>query len=435
VIVAAFIAALASIALVTELQERAGSSRDAQVTVGRIEQTFHALQSVPYDGIGAPGAAAWVAVQSQMQADERLIERTLDDLERQSPTRHLVSLAGPYKQNIAVLERIRSLLERGMQNEADKLGPVAGRLQRAVDRDLRQAGIDYRNRAADSLTLAKFGAGGAILALVSLFGVFYLRSRKVAADAGRLTKENARLQVQDAQLQVIQRLARAAEYRDDNTGEHIRRVGDLAARIGGALGLPGEQLDLLREAAPLHDVGKIAIPDRILLKPGPLTRDEFEQMKDHATLGAAMLSGREFPLLAMAEEIALTHHERWDGTGYPAGLSGRAIPQIGRIVAVADVFDALTHSRSYKEAWTVDAAVAEIGRQKGRQFDPAVVAAFMLVLPEFIPDAADPTGSRWSATPTTTSATPTASAREGICASTTIPITVAVAGSKDTISA
>jgi putative two-component system response regulator len=160
-------------------------------------------------------------------------------------------------------------------------------------------------------------------------------------------------------------LAIAAEYRDDDTGQHTRRVGRLSLLIGAELGVREDQLALLEQAAALHDVGKIGIPDSILLKRGRLTRVEFERMKAHTTVGADMLAGRNFPLLAMAEEIARTHHERWDGTGYPAGASGSAIPQVGRIVAVADVFDALTHARPYKDAWSALDAVAEISSQRG----------------------------------------------------------------------
>jgi putative two-component system response regulator len=146
--------------------------------------------------------------------------------------------------------------------------------------------------------------------------------------------------------------------------------------------MPESELALLRQAAPLHDVGKIAIPDRILLKPGRLTAEEFEEMRTHTTLGAEMLARPGFPLLEMAAEIALTHHERWDGSGYPAGLAGGDIPLVGRIVAVADVFDALTNERPYKDAWPLADAVAEIRDQSHLQFDPAVVDAFLAVLPE-----------------------------------------------------
>ncbi|HEX4835940.1 MAG TPA: HD domain-containing phosphohydrolase [bacterium] len=186
-----------------------------------------------------------------------------------------------------------------------------------------------------------------------------------------------RAQLSDAHLEVIDRLAIAAEYRDDETGEHIKRVGQTSALVARALKLPPEQVLLIRRAATLHDVGKIGIPEHILLKPGRLTPDEFNVMKSHTTIGAKILSGGQFPLLQMAEVIALTHHERWDGSGYPRGLKGEAIPLLGRIVAVADVFDILTHPRPYKKAWLAEEAIAELQRAAGTQFDPSVVEVFL----------------------------------------------------------
>jgi len=179
-----------------------------------------------------------------------------------------------------------------------------------------------------------------------------------------------------AQLETLQKLALAAEYRDDDTGLHTKRVGYCSARIAEELGQPSEEVELIRRAAPLHDVGKIGIPDVILLKPGKLTEQEFDTMKQHTTIGAKMLSGSSSPWLQMAEEVALTHHERWDGRGY-CGIKGEDIPLVGRIVAIADVFDALTHERPYKRAWPVVAAVDEIKDQRGRQFDPRIVDAFL----------------------------------------------------------
>jgi len=191
-------------------------------------------------------------------------------------------------------------------------------------------------------------------------------------DARRTSRE-----LEQAQFEMLARLAAAAEFRDDDTGQHTRRVGDLSVAIAERLGLPAAQIELMRLAAPLHDLGKIAIPDSILGKPGKLTPDEFAQMKTHTTVGAQMLTGSTFALLELAEQIALTHHEKWDGSGYPAGLAGDAIPIAGRIVAAADVFDALTHSRPYKAAWSTKDAIAELTRQAGGHFDPAVITAFL----------------------------------------------------------
>jgi putative two-component system response regulator len=186
-------------------------------------------------------------------------------------------------------------------------------------------------------------------------------------------------ELEAAQIEIIERLARAAEFRDDNTGQHTERVGQMAALLARQIGLSDTQVSLIRRAAPLHDVGKIGIPDSVLLKLGKLTAAEFELVKTHTTIGARILSGSRFTILRLAEEIAFNHHERWDGKGYN-GISGSEIPLGGRIVAIADVFDALTQQRPYKPAWPVSDAIAEIDRQRGRQFDPALVDAFLRVI-------------------------------------------------------
>jgi len=183
----------------------------------------------------------------------------------------------------------------------------------------------------------------------------------------------------EAQIEIIERLAIAAEFRDDNTGQHTQRVGQMSALLAKQLGLPDAQVSLIARAAPLHDVGKIGVPDTILLKMGKLTPEEFEIIKTHTVIGARILSGGKFPLLRLAEEIAFSHHERWDGDGY-AGMRGVDVPLAGRIVAVADVFDALTQQRPYKPAWPIADAIGEIDRQRRRQFDPDVVDAFLRVI-------------------------------------------------------
>jgi putative two-component system response regulator len=163
---------------------------------------------------------------------------------------------------------------------------------------------------------------------------------------------------------------------------HSRRVGRTAVRIASRMGLDAEYLEQLREAAALHDIGKLALPHGMLEKPGPLSEEERLLMQAHTRAGARILAGNEEPMLRMAADVALAHHERWDGSGYPQGLAGAEIPLAARIVSVADVFDALTHDRCYKEAWSAADAVAEIAAEAGSQFDPRVVAAFLASEPQ-----------------------------------------------------
>jgi putative two-component system response regulator len=183
-----------------------------------------------------------------------------------------------------------------------------------------------------------------------------------------------------AQTEIIWRLTRAAESRDEDTGLHTQRVARISALIARALQLDDEQVELIRRAAPLHDIGKVAVPDQILRKTGRLTPEEFEVIKQHSDFGGKLLAGSRLPLLQVAHAIALHHHERWDGTGYPQALKGPAIPIAARIVAVADAFDALTHERPYKSAWPITAAVQEIVACAGTRYDPDVVEALMQVL-------------------------------------------------------
>ncbi len=180
----------------------------------------------------------------------------------------------------------------------------------------------------------------------------------------------------DTHLEIVGRLARAAEYRDDNTGEHTRRVGRLSGLLARTLAYDADAVAMIERAAALHDVGKVGVPDAILLKPGPLTPGEIEIMRTHTVVGAKILSNSRAPLLRMAEAIALTHHERWDGSGYPGKLREQAIPFVGRIVAIADAFDAMTHNRPYQPAIPIDAAVETLIGLRGRSYDPVVVDAF-----------------------------------------------------------
>ena len=178
-----------------------------------------------------------------------------------------------------------------------------------------------------------------------------------------------------ASLDTILRLSKAAEYRDEDTGAHIIRMSNYASLIAERMGLPGKTVESILYAAPLHDIGKIGVPDRILLKPGPLDKKEWEIMKQHTTFGAKILDGSE-GYLQLGRSIALTHHEKWDGSGYPAGLKGNEIPLAGRIVAIADVFDAMTSRRPYKEPFSIEKTLSLIMEARGSHFDPDVVDTF-----------------------------------------------------------
>lgn len=188
-------------------------------------------------------------------------------------------------------------------------------------------------------------------------------------------------QLQAARREVLERLALAAEFRDDQTGEHTRRVGRLCSVVAEGMGQDASFVEAIGTAALLHDLGKIGVPDHILLKEGPLTEEERNVMREHTTIGAAILSDCTEPVMRMARQIALTHHEWWNGTGYPRGLRENEIPLEGRITAVADAFDAMTNDRPYRKASSAVIALEELSRHAGTQFDPAVVEAFQLVVP------------------------------------------------------
>ncbi|MGX9462867.1 response regulator [Shewanella sp. A14] len=185
-------------------------------------------------------------------------------------------------------------------------------------------------------------------------------------------------------LQVIQRLGRASEYKDNETGMHVMRMSHYSRVIALAYGLSNSAAENLLHAAPMHDIGKIGIPDSIMLKPGKLTDEEFAIMKKHPEIGAEILGESDSDLIALAKVVAMTHHEKWNGSGYPHGLKGEDIPIEGRIVAIADVFDALTNERPYKEAWSIDKAMAFINSQSGIHFDPDLVVILQECLPSIL---------------------------------------------------
>jgi putative two-component system response regulator len=280
----------------------------------------------------------------------------------------LLDLTMPHVTGFEVMEQLRQLIPGGDYLPILVLtADVTGEVKR---RALSAGAKDFLTKPFDSIEV--------LLRIDNLLKtrLLHLQLREQNQLLDEKVKERT-LSLEEAQIEILERLAAAAEFRDDATGKHTQRVGQMSAMIAHALGLPAAEVDLIHNAAPLHDVGKIGIPDSILLKQGKLTAEEFEVMKRHTIIGARMLANGHSDLTQMAERIALTHHERWDGSGYPGKLRGEEIPLVGRIVSVADVFDALTHERPYKAAWPVEEAVAEIERQGGRQFDPRVAEVFL----------------------------------------------------------
>ncbi len=235
--------------------------------------------------------------------------------------------------------------------------------------------------------------GGTVLVLTYPLGAWALGVvGTVAANyVGAFIERNAfARQLRESQLELIQRLAQAVDTRDTETGEHIQRIGRLSQQLALQIGWSEAEAEVLRHASAMHDIGKIGIPDRILLKPGKLDSQEWEVVKAHTTAGAQILAESSNPLVQMARDIAMSHHERWDGSGYPAGLKGEEIPVAARICAVVDVYDALLAKRSYKEAWTAQQALAEIRQGSGTHFDPKLVVAFLALAPELDSELARP---------------------------------------------
>lgn len=211
---------------------------------------------------------------------------------------------------------------------------------------------------------------------------YYRSTRARAAELEHALSRRER-ELQQAQLEIVRRLAQAAEFRDNETGMHVERMSRMAQLLARLAGCDDDFCAMLLHASSLHDLGKIGIPDAILLKPGRLEDDEMRIMREHARIGQRILSNHPSALMEMASVIAVTHHEKWDGGGYPEGLAGEAIPLSGRICALVDVFDALCSERPYKKAWSESDAAALIAREAGRHFDPALVALFLQHLPEF----------------------------------------------------
>ncbi|WP_127581273.1 HD domain-containing phosphohydrolase [Paenibacillus koleovorans] len=283
----------------------------------------------------------------------------------------LLDLHMPHIDGFAALARLKQIV-----HEDDYLPVLV--LTADVTPEAKQRAL--REGANDFLT-KPFDRSEVVLRITNLLKTRYLHMQLQLHNQQLEQKVSERTaELEEAQLEILRILARSAEYRDDVTGEHTQRVGRLAGLTARALGLPEEDVEQIESAAALHDIGKIGIPDHILLKPGKFSPDEFEKMKVHTSIGAHIIGDAFFPTLRLASEIALHHHERWDGNGYPAGLKGEEIPLPARIVAIADFYDALTHERPYKAAWSTDETIQEIERQQGKHFDPVVTEAFLTVV-------------------------------------------------------
>lgn len=242
---------------------------------------------------------------------------------------------------------------------------------------------------------AAFGVGGVdfitkpirpptLLARVRTHIQLAIQERHLATLVSARTRELERRtgELEQTRLEIIRQLGRAAEYKDDDTGFHVIRMSHYSRLLAESAGLPADRIEILFNAAPMHDIGKIGIPDSILQKPSPLTEEEWTVMRRHPAIGAGILGRHGSELLETARIVSLNHHERWDGSGYPRQRVGKDIPIEGRIVAVADVFDALTSRRPYKPAWPMGDAVAYLAKQAGRQFDPELIPRFLELLPE-----------------------------------------------------
>lgn len=263
------------------------------------------------------------------------------------------------------------LLRRARGRFGDQLAVV---MVTAVDD--KDVGLETMEAGAYSYLIKPFEANEAVIHVANA-----LERRRLTLEANRF-RDLLRQEVRKAQEEIGWRLLAAAGWRDEETGAHIHRVGRGAQVIASEIGWDPDRVALIKLAAAMHDIGKIGIPDSILLKPGSLTADEFDLVKRHTEMGASMLSGSTNAMLRMAEEIARSHHERWDGTGYPDGLMEENIPESARIVTVIDVYDALISDRPYRQAYSEEEALEIMRDERGRQFDPRIFDAFMSVLPD-----------------------------------------------------
>jgi len=304
-------------------------------------------------------------------ADPFQVERLMEEL---APDIVLLDMHMPGMDGLQVLQQIR------MRTEGDGYLPVL-MLTADTTPEVKQKALQA---GANDFLTKPFDRTEVLLRIRNLLNTRFLHVQlRQYTDSLETRVSERTAELEQAKIEILNLLARISEYRDDMTGRHTQRVGRLSEMIARQLGLPEQQTDMIRKAAPLHDIGKIGIPDGILLKPGRFEPHEFEQMKIHTMIGANILDESHFAVLKTARTIARSHHEKWDGNGYPDGLKGEDIPIEARIVAVADFYDALTHERPYKKAWTPADALAEIVRQRGSHFDPRIVDAFVELFQQY----------------------------------------------------
>lgn len=308
-------------------------------------------------------------------------DQALETLAHHDVDTVLLDMRMPGMTGIEVCKRIRST----GRHAHTPVVFLSGACERSVRRQAREAGADdflakpfdeaeLRARIRNSVSHNRHSAG---MAQESARLRIEVDGQTRALHEARMALDRARRELEAAQVQTIERLTKAAEFRDDETAGHLQRMSEYSRLLARKVGLDDYTSEMIRTASPMHDVGKIGIPDNILLKPGRLTQDEYEVMKKHAEIGYRILGGSESKLLQLAASIAHTHHEKYNGSGYPHGLKGEDIPIEGRIVAVADVFDALTSERPYKKAWPLERALKLLVDGRNEHFDGELVDLFI----------------------------------------------------------
>jgi len=359
----------------------------------RLETTVEGLAE------GAAAGSPCAADLSAVEMFRSLPDAAVTDLAQRSRLRHfdageVVFEEGEQGDSLFVVrEGLLKVVRptRGRSLVLDRLGPGRAFGELAVLNSIPRLASVIAVEPSEALEIGKADLEAVLdahpLAVRKMLGSL---ARSLTLAKEELATHNAKLEhevrrrtadLHESQLEVVRRLSRAAESRDYGTGLHITRMSRVAHLLARAARMEPDDCELMLHAAPLHDIGKIGIPDAVLLKPGPLNPNEWEQMKTHATIGAELLAGSSSPIVKLGRTIALTHHERWDGSGYPNGLTADETPLVGRVCAIADVFDALISKRPYKDAWSFDDAAAEIASQAGRQFDPELVDLFIALTP------------------------------------------------------